>query len=243
MSERTTALVTGANKGIGYEIAAGLGALGWRVGVGARDEQRRGAAVEKLRAAGVDAFGVPLDVTDDASVTEAARLIGERAGRLDVLVNNAAITGGMPQEPTRVDPATIRTVVETNVIGVIRVTNAMLPLLRRSASPRIVNMSSSVGSLTLQSGAAPEQTAGPVAAAYTPSKTFLNAVTLQYVRELSGTNILINVGCPGYVATDLNGFRGVRTPEQGAAIAIRLATLPDDGPTGQFFDDAGVVPW
>ncbi|MFI9066394.1 SDR family oxidoreductase [Streptomyces sp. NPDC053429] len=243
MTERTIALVTGANKGIGYEIAAGLGALGWSVGVGARDDRRRTAAVEKLRAAGIDAFSVPLDVTDDVSATAAARLIDEQAGRLDVLVNNAAITGDMPQEPTRIDPATIRTVVETNAIGVIRVTNAMLPLLRRSAAPRIVNMSSSVGSLTRQSGPADEQTAGPVSAAYAPSKTFLNAVTLQYVRELSGTNILINAGCPGYVATDLNGFRGVRTPEQGAAIAIRLATLPDDGPTGQFFDDAGAVPW
>ncbi|GLW02416.1 SDR family NAD(P)-dependent oxidoreductase [Streptomyces lavendulae] len=243
MSERTIALVTGANKGIGYEIAAGLGALGWSVGVGARDDQRREAAVEKLRVAGVEAFGVPLDVTDDASASAAARLIEEQAGRLDVLVNNAAITGGAPQEPTRVDPATIRTVVETNVIGVIRVTNAMMPLLRRSASPRIVNMSSSVGSLTRQSENAAEQTAGPIAVAYAPSKTFLNAVTLQYARELAGTNILINVACPGYVATDLNGFRGVRTPEQGAAIAIELATLPDDGPTGQFFDDAGVVPW
>ncbi|KQV03330.1 MULTISPECIES: SDR family NAD(P)-dependent oxidoreductase [unclassified Kitasatospora] len=243
MSERTIALITGANKGIGYEIAVGLGALGWSVGIGARDEQRRAAAVERLRAAGVDAFGVPLDVTDDASATAAAQLIEDQAGRLDVLVNNAAITGGMPQEPTRVDPATIRTVVETNVIGVIRVTNAMMPLLRRSASPRIVNMSSAVGSLTRQSEDASEQAIGPVAAAYSPSKSFLNAVTLQYARELRGTNILINAGCPGYVATDLNGFRGVRTPEQGAAIAIKLATLPDDGPTGRFFEDAGVVPW
>jgi NAD(P)-dependent dehydrogenase (short-subunit alcohol dehydrogenase family) len=243
MSERTIALITGANKGIGYEIAAGLGALGWRVGIGARDDERRGAAVEKLCAAGIDAFGVPLDVTDDESVTAAAQLIEDHVGRLDVLVNNAAITGGRPQEPTLVDLATIRTVVETNVIGVIRVTNAMLPLLHRSTSPRIVNMSSTVGSLTRQSDHAPEQMAGPVAVAYSPSKTFLNAVTLQYVRELSGTNILINAACPGYVATDLNGFRGVRTPEQGAAIAVKLATLPDDGPTGKFFDDAGVVPW
>lgn len=196
MSERTIALVTGANKGIGYEIAAGLGALGWSIGVGARDDQRRKAAVERLRAAGVDAFGVPLDVTDDASATAAARLIEEQAGRLDVLVNNAAIAGGTAQEPTLVDPATIRTVVETNVIGVIRVTNAMMPLLRRSASPRIVNMSSSVGSLTRQSGTAGELTSGPVAVAYSPSKTFLNAVTLQYARELSGTNILINMRLP-----------------------------------------------
>jgi NAD(P)-dependent dehydrogenase (short-subunit alcohol dehydrogenase family) len=241
MSEQKIALVTGANKGIGYEIAAGLGTIGWRVGVGARDEQRREAAVEKLRAAGADAFGVPLDVTDDASVAAAAGLIEERAGRLDVLVNNAGITGGRPQTPTTVDPATVRATVETNVIGVIRVTNAMLPLLRRSASPRIVNMSSSVGSLTLQ--LTPGAETGPIAVAYAPSKTFLNAVTVQYAKELHDTNILINAACPGFVATDLNGFRGVRTPEQGAAIAIRLATLPDDGPTGGFFDDAGVVPW
>ncbi|MEN3303852.1 MAG: hypothetical protein V7603_54 [Micromonosporaceae bacterium] len=241
MSERTIALVTGANKGIGYEIAAGLGGLGWSVGVGARDEQRRDAAVAKLRAAGVDAFGVPLDVTDDASVAAAAGLVEQRAGRLDVLVNNAGVTGGVPQQPTAVDLAAVRTVVETNVVGVIRVTNAMLGLLRRSASPRIVNMSSSVGSLTRQTD--PGAQSGPLSAAYAPSKTMLNAVTVQYAKELADTNILINAGCPGYTATDLNGFRGVRTPEQGAAIAIRLATLPDDGPTGGFFEDAGVVPW
>lgn len=234
-------LVTGANKGIGYEIAVGLGALGWNVGAGARDEQRREAAVEKLRAAGADAFGVPLDVTDDASAAAAAALIEDRTGRVDVLVNNAAITGGMPQMPSAVDPATVRAAVETNVIGVIRVTNAMLPLLRRSASPRIVNMSSSVGSLTLQT--APGTEMGPISAAYVASKTFLNAVTVQYVKELRDTGILINAACPGFTATGLNGFSGVRTREQGAAIAIRLATLPDDGPTGGFFDDAGVVLW
>ncbi len=243
MSEQTIALVTGANKGIGREIAAGLGALGWSVGVGARDEERREAAVEKLRAGGADAFGVPLDVTDDASVAEAAGLIEARAGRLDVLVNNAGVTGGMGQRPTTADLAAVRAVVETNVIGVIRVTNAMLPLLRRSASPRIVNMSSTVGSLARQAGSAPELAGSPLSVAYVPSKTFLNSVTIQYAKELADTNILINAACPGYCATDLNGFRGVRTPEQGAAIAIRLAALPDDGPTGGFFEDAGVVPW
>ncbi|ADJ47371.1 short-chain dehydrogenase [Amycolatopsis mediterranei S699] len=243
MSEAKIALVTGANKGIGYEIAAGLGALGYRVGVGARDEKRRDDAVARLRAGGVDAFGVPLDVTDDDSVSAAAELITHHGGRLDALVNNAGITGGHPQQPSNVDPAVIRTVVETNVIGVVRVTNAMLPLLRRSPSPRIVNMSSSVGSLTRQSGPGSETTTGPVAVAYAPSKTFLNAVTLQYVKELAGTNILINCACPGFVATDLNGFRGIRTPQQGAATAIRLATLPDGGPTGGFFEDAGVVSW
>lgn len=240
MSERTVALVTGANKGIGYEIAAGLGALGMTVGVGARDDGRREVAVEKLRAAGVDAFGVPLDVTDDAAVAAAARLVEERTGRLDVLVNNAAITGGMPQEPTLVDPATVLDVVNTNVVGVIRVTNAMLPMLRRSAAPRIVNVSSGVGSLARQTSGGET---GPISAAYSPSKTYLNAVTVQYAKELADTNILVNAGCPGFVATDLNGFRGHRTPEQGAAIMIRLATLPDDGPSGSYVEDAGVIPW
>jgi NAD(P)-dependent dehydrogenase (short-subunit alcohol dehydrogenase family) len=237
MSESTIALVTGANKGIGYEIAVGLGALGWQVGVGARDAGRREAAVAKLRADGVDAFGVPLDVTDDASVTAAAALIEERFGRLDVLVNNAAVTGGVPQEPTRVDPATVLKVVDTNVVGVIRVTNAMLPLLRHSDQPRIVNMSSSVGSLTRQS--VPGSETGPISAAYAPSKTFLNAVTVQYAKELP--DIPINLGCPGFTATDLNNFRGVRTPSQGAAIAIKLATRPEG--TGGFYEDAGRIPW
>ncbi|MEU7726816.1 SDR family oxidoreductase [Streptomyces sp. NPDC040724] len=245
MSKAKIALVTGANKGIGYAIAAGLGALGHRVGVGARDENRLGAAVGKLRAAGVDAFGVPLDVTSRRSVTEAAELVELEAGGLDVLVNNAGISGemgpGWAQDPTGLDLDVVRTVVETNVLGVIQVTNAMLPLLRRSRSPRIVNVSSAVGSLTRQ--ADPDIEIGPVMAAYAPSKTFLNAVTVQYARQLAGTGILINAACPGLVATDFTGFHGPRTPEQGAATAIRLATLPDGGPTGSFFEDDGTIPW
>ena len=241
MTAQTTALVTGANKGIGYEIAAGLGALGWKLGVGARDQRRLDEAVARLRDGGADAFGVLLDVTDDASVAAAAAQVEEQAGGLDVLVNNAGITGGGENLPTAADLDMIRTVVETNVLGVIRVTNAVLPLLRRSSSPRIVVMSSSVGSLTRQTGS-PDQV-GPIHMAYSPSKTFLNAVTVQYARELEGTSILINLACPGYVATDLNGFRGVRTPAEGAAIAIKLATLPDDGPSGGYFEDAGPLPW
>lgn len=243
MSENTIALVTGANKGIGYEIAAGLGARGWKVGVGARDDARREAAVEKLRANGVDAFGVPLDVTDDAGVAAAARVIEEEHGGLDVLVNNAGITGGMPQAPTEVSIDQMRAAVETNVFGVVRVINAMLPLLRRSAAPRIVNMSSGVGSLARQTASDDPLAVGPISGAYSPTKTYLNAVTIQYAKELRDTNILINLGCPGFVATDLNGFRGVRTPEEGARIAISLATLPDDGPTGGYFEDAGPIPW
>lgn len=241
MTQNTrTALVTGANKGIGYEIAAGLGRQGFRVGVGARDAQRREAAVAALRAEGLDVFGVPLDVTDDASVSAAAELI-ESEGGLDVLVNNAAITGGAPQEPTRAGAEQILRTVDTNVVGVVRVTNAMLPMLRRSASPRIVNVSSTVGSMALQT--AQPEAVGPISAVYSPTKAYLNALTIHYAKELAGTNILINAGCPGYVATDLNGHQGTRTPEQGAAVFLELATLPDGGPTGTFRDENGALPW
>ncbi|MDC2960228.1 SDR family oxidoreductase [Streptomyces gilvifuscus] len=238
VNDTKTALVTGANKGIGFAVAQGLGALGFTVAVGARDDDRRAEAVARLRAAGVDAFGVALDVTSDGSAAEAAAVVERTAGRLDVLVNNAGISGridGGVQDPTTLDLDVVRTVLDTNVFGVVRVTNAMLPLLLRATSPRVVNMSSNMGSLTLQTG--------PVMAAYAPSKSMLNSLTTQYARRLADTRVIVNACCPGYVATDFTGFNAPRTPEQGAAIAIRLATLPDDGPRGGFFDDEGVVPW
>ncbi|MFC9088540.1 SDR family oxidoreductase [Nocardiopsis dassonvillei] len=238
VNDTKTALVTGANKGIGFAIAQGLGELGFTVAVGARDDARRKEAVERLRAAGADAFGVALDVTCDDSVAAAAATIEREAGRLDVLVNNAGISGrtdGGAQDPTTLDLDVLREVLDTNVFGVVRVTNAMLPMLGRASSPRIVNMSSNMGSLTLRTG--------PVMAAYAPSKTLLNSVTAQYARRLADTDVIVNAACPGYVATDFTGFNAPRTPEQGAAIAIRLATLPDDGPRGGFFDDEGAVPW
>ncbi|MER6760355.1 MULTISPECIES: SDR family oxidoreductase [Amycolatopsis] len=234
VNDTKTALVTGANKGIGLAIAHGLGSIGFTVAVGARDETNREKAVEELRGAGIDAFGVALDVTSEHSVAAAAKALE----RLDVLVNNAGISGqldGGVQDPTTLDLDVVRTVLDTNVFGVVRVTNAMLPLLRRANSPRIVNMSSNMGSLELRTG--------PVLAAYAPSKSMLNSITVQYARALADTNVIVNAACPGYVATDFNGYAGTRTPEQGAAIAVKLATLPDDGPRGGFFDDAGVVPW
>ncbi len=244
MRDKKIALVTGANKGLGYAIAAGLGARGYRVAVGARDKARGEAAVKTLHAAGVDAFVVPLDVTSDRSVTEAAELIEHECGRLDALVNNAAISGemgpGWTQDPTTLDLDVVRTVVDTNVYGVIRVTNAMLPFVRRAVSPRIVNISSSVGSVTLQ--ADPDIEVGPIMAAYAPTKSYLNAITVHYARQFTGTDILINAACPGLVATDFTGFQG-RPPQEAAAIAIRLATLPDGGPTGSFFNDDGAIPW
>ncbi len=239
-NDKTTALVTGANKGIGYAIAEQLGATGMRVLVGARSYTGREEAVERLRASGVDAHGVRLDVTSDESVADAAAEVEERFGRLDVLVNNAGISGPFDpvtwtQDPTTLDLDVVRQVVDVNVYGVVRVTNAMLPLLRRSPAPRIVNASSSMGSLGRQPG--------PVMAAYAPSKTFLNGITTQYARAFADTPVIVNAACPGLVATDFNGFSGDRTAAQGAATAVRLATLPDDGPRGGFFEDAGVVPW
>ncbi|OLR92981.1 SDR family oxidoreductase [Actinokineospora bangkokensis] len=238
VEQQKTALVTGANKGIGFAIAQALGAEGFRVAVGARDDARREEAVGRLRAEGVEAFGVALDVTSDDSATAAAAAVEREAGGLDVLVNNAGISGpldGGAQDPTTLDLDVVRTVLDTNVFGVVRVTNAFLPLLRAARAPRVVNVSSSMGSLALRRG--------PVMAAYAPSKTMLNAITVQYARVLEGTPVIINACCPGWVATDFNRHAAPRTPEQGAAIAVRLATLPDDGPRGGYFDDEGTLAW
>jgi NAD(P)-dependent dehydrogenase (short-subunit alcohol dehydrogenase family) len=240
MTTATTALVTGANKGIGFAIAESLGRLGLRVVVGARNETAGSDSAARLAAEGIDATSVRIDVSSDESVAAAARELEERFGTLDVLVNNAGISGPFDpvtwgQDPTTMDLDDLRRVVDTNVYGVIRVTNAMLPMLRRSEHPRIVNTSSSMGSL--------ERQPGPVMGVYSSSKTFLNGITVQYARAFQDTPVIVNAACPGLVATDFNGFAGDRSPEQGAATAVRLATLPDDGPRGGFFDDGGVVPW
>lgn len=237
MTEQQTALVTGANKGIGFEIAAGLGALGFRVGVGARDTERGRAAVRDLHDRGVDAFAVTLDVTDDDSVEAAVE--GWNGG-LDVLVNNAGISGGAMELPSQASVDRMRDVLETNVLGVLRVTNAFLPVLRRSSAPRIVNLSSSMGSLALQHTEAPGS--GPVITAYSPSKTMLNALTLQYAREFKDTPVMVNAVCPGYTATDFTGFAGERTAAQGAVVAVRLATIGDDGPRGVSSTRTGPCP-
>nr|ARD70866.1 Short-chain dehydrogenase/reductase [Micromonospora echinospora] len=236
------ALITGANKGIGYEIARQMGERGYVVLVGARDEVRGKQAVESLSARGVEAVRLRIDVTDETSVVDAAAEIERRYGRLDVLVNNAGIAGGSTGAPSTVSAADLRQVYETNVLGVVSVTNAMLPLLRRAEAARIVNMSSHLGSLTLNS--APDSPfAGLNMVAYQSSKTALNAVTVAYAKELRDTPIKVNAASPGVVATDLNHHRGNRTPAQGAAIAVRLATLDDTGPSGACLAEEGVVPW
>ncbi len=255
MREQTThqkvALVTGANKGIGRGAAGQLAAQGMTVLIGARDPRRGEEAAAALRAAGGDAHAVTLDVTDPATIQEAAKQVEARFGHLDVLINNAGITGSgqvspedaYDQVPSSVDLDMVRAVFETNVFGVIAVTNAMLPLLRRSPAPRIVNVSSHAASLAITSD--PD---GPLAAllpsaAYAPSKTALTALTVQYANELRKDGILINAAAPGYVDTDSNNHTGFLTVAQGAAVVVRLATLGADGPTAGFFSEEGPVPW
>lgn len=250
-TDQEVALVTGANRGIGRGIAEGLAALGLTVVIGARDPRRGEETAAALRAAGGDARAIVLDVTDQARVQGAAKEIEARFGRLDVLVNNAGITGSgqvppvdaQDQVPSTVDPDMVRKVFETNVLGVIRVTNALLPLLRRSPASHIVNVSSHAASLTLTSDPDGPFTALSPSAAYTPSKAALTALTVQYANELRGDGILVNAVAPGYVDTDSNGHTGFLTVAQGAAPVVRLAVLGADGPTGGFFGAEGPVPW
>jgi NAD(P)-dependent dehydrogenase (short-subunit alcohol dehydrogenase family) len=237
------ALVTGASKGIGRAIAAGLLRESFTVYVGARDAGRGSAAAVDLASLG-DARFVQLDVTSEESVADAAARIGADAGYLDVLVNNAGVSTGSRRHidhipvPTEETADDLRFVYETNVFAVVRMINAFLPLLRRSPAGRIVNVTSMRGSIG-EEGA----WVGQPDMAYSSSKTALNAVTVHYARELAGTPIKVNGAAPGHVATDFNGFRGTRTPEQGAAVALWLATLPGDGPTGGVFQDNAQLAW
>jgi NAD(P)-dependent dehydrogenase (short-subunit alcohol dehydrogenase family) len=245
MTSPLVTLVTGGNKGIGREIAAQLAALGHTVIIGSRSLARGEEAAATLRATGSDVTAVALDVTDPASVAAAAQSILAQHGRLDALVNNAGISHQpgadvAGQMPRSADVDHVRAVFETNVFGVITVTSAFLPLLRRSETPRIVNVSSSAGSLTAISDFTNPD---PIALGYVPSKTALTAVTMMYARDLDQERILVNAVCPGFVATDLNNHRGVRTPAEGARSAVRMATIDADGPTGTFTDDAGTVAW
>ena len=241
-TQNKVALVTGANKGIGFEIARGLGAQGITVIVGARDAKLGQSAADQLREEGIDAQSVTLDVLDEASIAAAADAIDQQFGKLDILVNNAGISLERGQKPSDSSAAYLRDTYATNVIGVVSVTNALLPLLRKSPSGRIVNQSSSMGSLGL--AAAPNSPFADLnLLAYNSSKAALNSVTIEYAKELRGTSIKINASDPGYVATDLNRHQGYKTPQQGAVAAIRLATLPDDGASGTFQNETESVDW
>ncbi len=252
----TIALITGANKGIGLATAQLLGARGITVLLGARDAGRGREAERMLRTAGADGHFVPLDVTDEASALAAAAYIEEAHGQLDILVNNAGIARGDGRgQPSETRIGTLREVFETNVFGVVTVTNAMLPLLRRSAAARVVNVSSEVGSITMAMD--PASPLWPMASVpYPASKAALNMVTAMYAKELRDASVKVNAANPGYCATDLNGNTGFRTAAQGAEVVAYLATLPADGPTGVLWGfvwqaagpgadgaEDGVLPW
>jgi NAD(P)-dependent dehydrogenase (short-subunit alcohol dehydrogenase family) len=245
-----TALITGANKGIGLETARQLAGKGFVVLLGARDPERGKRAERVLHEGGHDtARFVHLDVTDQNLITATMAGIEQDHGHLDVLVNNAGITtrGGLPSET---DLEGLREIMETNVLGAIAVTNAMLPLLRKAPSARIVNVSSEIGSLGFMTDTTSPAWQMPASISYPLSKAALNMVTAMFAKELSGTAIKVNAANPGWCATDLNANSGFRSAAEGAEVSVHLATLPGDGPTGTFWGfrwgaeaPYGLIPW
>ena len=226
------ALITGANKGIGFETARQLAATGMTVFLGSRDLGRGETAAHALRSEGLDATAIALDVTDDTSIAQAVATVSERCDHLDVLVNNAGIYAAGPASSTTRD--SLRRVFETNVFGVVSVTNAFLPLLRKAGAARIVNVSSEVASLGIITDPSSYMFAMQDLA-YQASKGAVNWVTIMFAKELIDTSIKVNAAIPGYVSTDLNGNTGYITAAQGAEASVALATLPTDGPTGSFW--------
>jgi NAD(P)-dependent dehydrogenase (short-subunit alcohol dehydrogenase family) len=241
-SSKRIALVTGANKGIGFEVARQLGKAGMTVMLGARDAKLGQEAAAKLKVEDLDVRFVELDLLKPATIEAAAKLIATDFQRLEVLVNNAGINAPGDGLSSAVDLDVVRYVMDTNFFGTLAVTQAVLPLLRKSTAARIVNVSSGLGSLTWN--ADPNWEYAPVKLlGYNASKAAMNMFTVHLAYELRGTGIKVNSSDPGYTATALNGFRGHQTVEEGAAETVRLALLPPEGPTGGFFATAGSDPW
>jgi NAD(P)-dependent dehydrogenase (short-subunit alcohol dehydrogenase family) len=245
VADYPVALVTGANRGLGKETARQLAARGVTVVLGSRDAARGMDAALELGAAAARPIPVRLDVTSAGSVREVAEWLEAECGRLDVLVNNAGTV--VDQLAERTTAAEMRQNYEVNVFGVVTMIRAMLPLLGRSPAPRIVNVSSTTASMSLTSGGTDFGGDAENRMAYSSSKAALNMLTVQYAKAFSRSaalsHIKINSATPGYTATEMTHYRGVRTVTEGARIIVELATLADDGPTGGFFNDAGMVPW
>jgi NAD(P)-dependent dehydrogenase (short-subunit alcohol dehydrogenase family) len=243
-----TALITGANKSIGFEAARQLLQKGYYVYLGSRDESKGQQAVDQLKAEGLtNVEPIVIDVDTIDSIKAARETLGQKTPALDVLINNAGISGGMSQPALSTDIDTIKQVFETNVFGVIETTQAFINLLRQSPEPRIVNVTSGLGSLTLHTD--PTWKYYHVkGAAYGPSKAALNAYTIMLAYELRETPFKVNAVDPGYTATDFNHHSGPGTVEDAAARVVKAATLGADGPTSQFFSDdnapdTGISPW
>jgi len=237
-------LITGANKGIGFAAARELARAGHTVLLGARDPGRGAAAAAALAGPGLGVRFVRLDVTDPATIAAAAELIEAEYGRLDILINNAGISRDRPHPPDGLPVAALREIYETNVFGVVAVTNAMLPLLRRSPAARIGNVSSGLGTVALLSDPDSPLWQHANLLGYNSSKAALNAITLIYAGTLRGTGIRVNALSPGFCATDLNGHTGQLSADEGGAHIARQATLPGDGPTGVFLsENGGTHPW
>jgi NAD(P)-dependent dehydrogenase (short-subunit alcohol dehydrogenase family) len=239
---KKVALVTGANKGIGFELARQLGRNGISVLLGARDIKLGEDAAGKLKSEGLDARPLDIDLNQLETIQQAAKQIDTEYGRLDVLVNNAGIADPADGPPSTASLEAVRRVFETNLFGTIAVTQAMLPLVRRAPAGRIVNVSSGLGSLTLNGDPAWEF-AQVKRIGYNSSKAALNMLTVQLAYELRDTKIKVNSANPGFTATDLNGHRGYQTVEEGAREALRLALLDENGPTGGVFTRNGPDPW
>jgi len=240
---RRIALITGANKGIGFEVAQQLGKQGVHVLIGARNSSRGKIAAAQLTSQRLLATYLPLDVTDRVSIQKAATQISKDFGKLDILVNNAGISGGtIGTPPSQTDLNVVRQVYETNVFGATSVTLAMLPLLRNSDRAHIVNVSSSLGSLTMALD--PKDEFYSINnLPYQSSKAALNAITIEFAKELEAEGIKVNAACPGFADTDFNGHRGTKSAKQAATIIVKLSTLGTDGPTGTFQNEDGELPW
>ncbi len=228
------ALVTGANRGIGFEVCRQLARGGMRVVLGARDPEKAELAAKKLYGEGLDVLPRTVDVSEDQSVGRLAAWFEEEIGKLDVLVNNAGINFDYTQRTSNADLGMVHETLETNLFGAWRVCEALLPLLRASDHGRIVNVSSGMGALNDMGGGSP---------AYRVSKTSLNALTRILASELRGSGILVNSVCPGWVQTDMGGLGASRTVEEGADTPVWAATLPNNGPNGCFFRDRRQIPW
>lgn len=235
-SSLPVALVTGANKGLGLEIARQLGVRGHQVWIGARDERRGAEAAQRLALDGFVVEPVLLDVTRAESIAAAAAAVRDRLPRLDVLVNNAGVLLDRQQPPSQTPPDLLRATLETNLIGVLQVTRAFLPLLQSTPGARVVNVSSGGGQLT-------DMTGSIWAPAYQISKTALNALTCLLAGEFKPLDIPVNAICPGWCRTDMGGAEAPRTPADGADTAVWLATEAPRDLTGRFFRDRQEIPW